>query len=469
MSFRMRIALYCAALCILILLLAGLITYALHVRGHYDDLDRILVANSQHATVEIENPSGPLRGTGGLEVILRLYNTDGKLLDSTPGTETIPQIEPVAVTANPGKPAFDFLAGLVPPVVDLPPEASQGSFGLITTPEQRWRVFVLPYRPQGELAGYIETLSPLGGLDDSMQRFRIILIILGLAGVGGALGGGRILAGQALKPISKMVQTAHSIAGSKNFSQRINLPPSRDELGRLATTFNEMLVSLEEAYNTQQRFISDASHELRAPLTAIQGNLELLRLQKAMSEREREEALAEAEREAGRLTRLVTDLLVLARADAGVVIKRQPVDLDTVVLESLRSARQLTRGQKLLLDTFEPVKIKGDEDRLKQLVLILLDNALKYTPDTGSVTISLRCHEKEAEIFVTDTGVGIRSEDLPHVFERFYRADPARGRDPGGTGLGLAIAHWIIEQHDGRIELTSQPNKGTTVKVFLPL
>jgi signal transduction histidine kinase len=162
-------------------------------------------------------------------------------------------------------------------------------------------------------------------------------------------------------------------------------------------------------------------------------------------------------------------LLVLARADAGVSLNRCPVDLDAVILEAFREARHLCQGQTLTLDPFEPARVDGDEYRLKQLVLILLDNALKYTPSSGQVTLGLHRRGTDVEMMVHDTGVGIAQEDLPLVFERFYRADPARSRDPGGTGLGLPIAHWIVEQHGGEIKLESQPGCGTTAIVRLPL
>jgi signal transduction histidine kinase len=246
------------------------------------------------------------------------------------------------------------------------------------------------------------------------------------------------------------------------------IPQHRDELGRLAATFNQMLTSIEAAYVAQQRFVSDASHELRAPLTAIQGNLELLRRHPEMVSADRDESLAEAEREAGRLTRLVADLLALARADAGVTLQCRPVDLDTVVLDAFRMARSLAHGQELSLEPFEPAQVLGDEDRLKQLVLILLDNALKYTPVRGQVTLGLHQRDQQVEITVRDTGVGIATEDLPHVFDRFYRADPARSRDPGGTGLGLPIARWIARQHAGEVILSSTPGQGTMVVVQLP-
>jgi two-component system, OmpR family, sensor kinase len=184
---------------------------------------------------------------------------------------------------------------------------------------------------------------------------------------------------------------------------------------------------------------------------------------------EREEALVEAEREAHRLSHLVADLLVLARADAGIALKRTAVELDAVVLEAFRTARQLACGQALTLEPFEPVAVAGDEDRLTQLVLILLDNALQYTPAGAYVTLGIRREGSDAEIVIRDTGVGIAPADLPHVFERFFRADPAHCRNPGGSGLGLSIARWIVEQYGGNIMLASTPGSGTTATVRLPL
>jgi signal transduction histidine kinase len=243
----------------------------------------------------------------------------------------------------------------------------------------------------------------------------------------------------------------------------------QDELGRLAATFNEMLAALEHAYKAEKRFVSDASHELRAPLTAIQGNLELLERHPDAPAADREEAVGEASREARRLSQLVADLLALARADAGSALRRQKVELDRIVLETLTTARHLSGGRDVELAALEPALVKGDPDRLEELFLILLDNAIKYTPAGEQVIVNLCLHDGTAEVTVRDTGVGIAPDDLPKVFERFYRADPARTRDPGGTGLGLPIARWIAEAHGGEIELRSKPGQGTTVTVRLPL
>jgi two-component system, OmpR family, sensor kinase len=456
-----------------ILLLVMLLCYAVHARGEYDDLDRTLVVSAGHAAAEASIApfeSHLVQGRSDLEIALRLYNPGGVLLESSLGTVALPAIEPRVVLRAPARPAFDALIQFVPPIMSSPVVRDPDSaFGLLTTAEQRWRVYVVPIHRDGTIAGYIEGLTPLGQLDASIQDFRILLPVLWLTSLVVALVAGWAIAGRALRPIARMTQTAQTIALSQDLSRRIESPTRLDELGRLARTFNEMLESIETAYHAQQRFVSDASHELRAPLTAIQANLELLHRQSTMSETEREEALTEVERESARLARLVADLLMLARADAGTSLHHRPVDLDAVVLEAFRGARHLSQGQQLVLDSLEPAQVEGDEDRLKQLILILLDNAIKYTPGDGRITLGLRCQNHSVEILVRDTGIGIAPEDLPLVFERFYRADPARNHDLGGTGLGLPIARWIVKQHDGEIMLKSQPGQGTTAIVRLPL
>jgi len=470
MAIRLRLALWYGALFALVLLLVTLLSYSLHVRGHYDDRDRALVTSAGHMAGEARAmPNGPhlVEGSGGLEVGFRLYDAQGAVREQTPDIAHLPSLDPLALLRMPTGPAYDALAGLAPPLMapDIP---ATGAFGLMTTPEQRWRVYVLPLGQPGTITGYLATLTPLGRLDESIRLYRLILLALGLAGLSAALLGGWAIAGGALRPIARMTSTASTIAHSRDLSHRIATPPHHDELGRLATTFNDMLMGIEAAYGAQQRFVADASHELRAPLTAIQGNLELIRRHPEMPHADRDEALGEAEREAVRLTRLVADLLALARADAGVAPQQRPVDLDAVALDAFRSARQLAQNQQLALDTLEPVQVIGDADRLKQLLLIVLDNALKYTPSGGRVTMGLRQCVGSSEITVQDTGVGIAAEDLPRVFERFYRADPARSRDAGGTGLGLPIARWIVEQHHGAIHIDSVPGQGTTVTVSLP-
>lgn len=469
MSIRLRLALWYGGLFALILLLVGLMTYALHVRGHYDDRDRLLITSAAHIVTSVTGPQADLQlhlGIANPEVLFAVYAADGTLRDHSPEFAILPPINPQAILAAPAGPAFDTLATLAPPLEPLDP-APGSAFGLLRDNDQRWRLYVLPFAKDSSQAGALVALTPLGHLDMAIQAFRLRLLLLGVLGLLAAVLGGWAIAGRTLRPIDSMVRTARTITQARDLSHRLHGTRQHDEVGRLAETLNAMLDSLEESMQLQQRFVADASHELRAPLTVIQGNLELLRHQ-TMTVPERDEILAEVETEAARLTRLVADLLVLARADAGGGIQQQIVDLDALVLDTFQATRPLASGHSFRLDPLEPVQVLGDADRLRQLIVILLDNALKYTPADGQVTLGLRAAPC-AELSVQDNGVGISAADLPHVFERFYRADPARGRDPGGTGLGLAIAHWIVTQHHGSITLQSSPDGGVSVLVRLPL
>jgi two-component system, chemotaxis family, CheB/CheR fusion protein len=220
---------------------------------------------------------------------------------------------------------------------------------------------------------------------------------------------------------------------------------------------------------SQRRFLADAAHELRAPLAVIQGNLEVLERYPNMPNAERFEAVSDSAREAARLGRLANDLLALARGDAGDDLQLEPLELAPILMETLREAEKLAAGRHLQSGLLEPCKILGNRDKLKQLALILLDNALKYTPDGGLVTLELKRQDTHAEFRIVNTGPAISPEDLEHVFERFYRTDASRSRQTGGTGLGLPIARWIAGQHGGTVKLMSETGVGTTVIVRLPL
>lgn len=472
MSMRVRLTWYYSALFALILLFVTLFSYTIHARGEYDDLDRTLLVSVEHAAAEAASINGAphlVQGKNNLGLALRLFSAQGTLEEETSGSQIYPAVDPRTMLHAPAGPAYDMVSRFMPPILSSPVTPDPGgAFGLLQAADQRWRVYILTLHQSGKPTSYLEAVLPLGRLDSEMQSLRLFLPLLGLTSLALALLGSWAIAGRALRPIATMIQTARGIAQSRDLSRRVEAPPHPDELGKLAVTFNAMLTSIEAAYQAQQRFVADASHELRAPLTAIGGNLDLLNRHPQMSEAERAEALAEMTREADRLTRLVADLLALARADAGMPITRRLLDLDVVVLDAFRSARALAHGQVLTLDPFEPVQVIGDEDRLKQVLLILLDNALKYTPEGGRVTLGLARQITGVQITIQDTGRGIAEQDLPHVFERFYRSDPGRGRDPGGTGLGLPIAQWVVEQHHGTIRLESQPGQGTRAIVYLP-
>ncbi len=331
------------------------------------------------------------------------------------------------------------------------------------------RVLIVPLTVRGQVVAAVIVAESLQGVSETLQRLGVLLILgiivgLGVAGVVGA-----ILAHAALAPIDRITQTAHTIARSNDLTRRIQTKPTQDEVGRLAATFNAMLERIEELFRAQQRFVADVSHELRSPLTTIRGNLDLLRRGEREDTETRQETLAVIEAEAARMQRLVQDLLLLAQADAGVPLEQRVVELDTLLLDVFRQVRLNAANIHVSLGSEDQIQVIGDADRLKQLFLNLMNNAIQYTPSDGQVTLSFAREGEWARVVVADTGIGIPPQDLPRIFDRFYRVDKARAREKGGTGLGLAICKWIAEAHGGRIEAQSQVGKGSSFTVWLPL
>jgi two-component system, OmpR family, sensor kinase len=287
----------------------------------------------------------------------------------------------------------------------------------------------------------------------------------------------------ALRPIGQIVAAARSIRDSRDLSRRVPQHSSGDEVGKLVETFNEMLAELEDAYrsldrsNQQMRqFLADCSHELRAPLARIRSTVDLLGRLDEPTERDsddaafRSRALADVAADTDRMARMVRQLLILARADAGATIDRRPLALADVVSAACRQAARMADGIKLVPPATEPltgVMVRGDADHLEQALLILLDNAFKYTPPPGEVRVATRRDGMHARIDVTDTGLGIPPEDRNRIFERFYRGRNATAAT--GTGLGLAIATWIASQHGGTLELRGTQGEGSCFTLRLPL
>ncbi len=484
-SLRLRLGVWYAALLGFILAVTSLFSYSFHSTFHYEDVDRSLVATTGHVLGELRARTDLSRTQQGIElppvdeyaspdVYVRLFDAEGRILASSANAGHQADADPRPLATQPQTTGNDGpMSWLVRSIANAgqPQLKVDGTLTTVGGSEgrERTRLYALPLS-QGDVTwGYLEAGVSLGRLDQSMARLRLVLAVMSLVGLLAALIGGWAIAGSALQPVAAMASTARAIALSRGFSRRLPEPKRRDELGQLGTTFNEMLASLDEAYRGQQRFVADASHELRAPLTAIQGNLELLDRTPPLDGEARAEALAYLQHETRRMSRLVGDLLVLARADAGQPLKVQRVELDRLALEVFRDIRVLAKGQKLSVQQLDQVQVQGDPDRLKQLLMILMNNAIKYTPGQGEVRLGLRAEPGAAAVFVADTGIGIDQEDLPHLFERFYRADKARGRDSGGTGLGLSIAKWIAERHGGQISVESTPGEGSTFTVRLPL
>lgn len=327
------------------------------------------------------------------------------------------------------------------------------------------RVAAAPLRIGGELYGYIQVATSLHTVDEAIDRLMKIMLISGAFTLLASLLLGDLLARRALKPIETIGESARQITAADDLSRRIPNHGPQDEIGRLATTFNQTLERLEQLFNVQRRFVADVSHEMRTPLTSIQGNLDLMRRIGYD-----EEAMEAIESESRRMTRLVDDLLLLAKADAGrLPLDHGLVELDTLVLEVYNQALVLAHGVTVHLGDIDQAQVMGDADRLKQLLLNLVSNGLKYTPEGGSVTLSLAREGDWTRVTVRDTGIGIPEADLPHIFDRFYRVDKARSRAQGGTGLGLSIAKWIADAHGGELSVISHVGSGTTFTLRLPL
>jgi signal transduction histidine kinase len=276
------------------------------------------------------------------------------------------------------------------------------------------------------------------------------------------------VAAGALRPIRTIITTAQAIALARGFSRRLPPAPRRDELGQLTRTLNEMLGSLEAAYAAQRRFVDDAAHELRAPLTVIQGNLALLQAPQALGPDERAQVLADLAGEVAQLGHLVNGLLALARADAGQLGRQEVVELDAVLTVSYRRLRALDQPVELHIGALVPVCARGDADQLEQLLLILGENALRYTRPGGRVELGLAQVDDAALLTVRDTGIGIPADELPYIFDRFYRGTSARAQRRDGTGLGLPIARWIAASHGATLSVESQPGQGSCFTVRLP-
>ena len=335
-----------------------------------------------------------------------------------------------------------------------------------------------------------------GDLDTALQPYTNIqraLVVIGLMGLLAAILGSVIVAGGITKPLQRIARAAQALMQG-DWSERAPVT-SRDEVGLLAETFNRMAERLESwdsdmraavtertrqldaAYQQMRQFNADASHELRTPLTVIRGEAEVA-LRADRSGPEYQAVLRSIQEETERMSRIIEQLLLLARADSGELrLARCLIALDDLVREAAHRARVLAHARRVRLraEALEPMLLEGDEDQLRRLTLNLIDNAIKYTPEGGEVRVRLHFEpseagrsERQAVLEVTDTGIGIDAADLRRIFDRFYRVDKARSRAQGGSGLGLAICRWIVEAHGGRIEVRSRPGAGSTFSVRLP-
>jgi heavy metal sensor kinase len=349
-------------------------------------------------------------------------------------------------------------------------EGDQETWSEVRLQGTNLRVLTRPFKTEdGYTVAYIQAATSLETVEDATtQLFKIMILGSGVALFLAVLLGDW-LARRALRPVRQITSTAEQIIKAEDLASRIPSHGPADEIGYLITTLNEMISRLEKLFTAQQRFVADVSHELRTPITAIISHLDLL--ERYIIKSGDDPSLKAIKSETQRMSRLVGDLLMLAQADFGhLPLIESDVHLDTLLLEVFNEAIVLSKGeQNIVLREIDQVVVRGDSDRLKQVLLNLVTNALKYTPSGGTISLSLSKHKQQAQIKVQDTGIGIPAEDLPHIFDRFYRVDKARARALGGSGLGLAIVKWITEAHHGQIAVESVLEKGTIFTLTLPL
>ncbi len=329
------------------------------------------------------------------------------------------------------------------------------------------RVLSVPLAAGERVIGTLQVGASLNVVDATRTNLLSTMLVISVVAVLLAGIGSWVVLGRALSPLESITDTVDQINRADDLSRRIPYQDETDdEIGEMVVSFNQTLERLESLFTSQQRFLADVSHELRTPLTVIKGNVDLMRHMKEADE----ESLSSIDQEAGRLTRLVGGLLMLAQAESGkLALNFAPVELDLLLTEVFTEMRVLASSKvKVHLNDIDQVMVNGDRDRLKQVFLNLISNAIQYTPSGGEIFLSIKKLGDQARVIVRDTGPGIPAEDLPHIFDRFYRAEKSRTRSKtSGFGLGLSIAHWIVEHHGGQIKVESKEGKGTTFVIWL--
>jgi heavy metal sensor kinase len=477
-SIRGRLTLWYATALILSIAIFAVVLYFARRSATYQDLEQRIQSEADLSAgilAESYRARGSLveKDTGGrplltaevaavLEVVpdfLLVTSRDGRLLFASPDARALTFGE------------FEQLNAITRP----PPAQGSHTTG-------RYRV-----RPTGPTLHYIVRAVPdagdqfgaiFAGADTKSAELRLeqlllTIVIAFFVGVLPAILVGGWLAARALEPVDRIITEVREITDGRSLHRRLALPMTRDELSRLAETLNQMMTRLERSFAALRRFTADASHELKTPLTVVRAGVERAITRPGMPQ----EALAPLEetlQEVNRMTELLDSLLTLARADEGrAELHREPVDLREIIEEAGETGELLAEhagvGIEIRLPP-EPVVLPLDRSRMRQLALNLIENAVKYTPRGGQVSVELAGNDGRVVFSVADTGIGIAPGDLPHVFDRFWRADSARTRtsERAGTGLGLAICKWIAEAHGGTIDVQSRPGRGTTFTVGLP-
>jgi heavy metal sensor kinase len=426
---------------VILLLLFSALAYFMPARKLYQDLD----ASLQSRAVQL---SASPRFAEQPNELLLVFDSTGALTQEFGNAVDVQNVSPMVKQALSGQDNF---------------------LTTVTTDKQGVRLYAavvnFPFNTQ-----FVIVVGKLtSGITGPLSAFRFVLIFAGVVVLIMAGIGGLFLASRVLKPVEQITHAAQQITES-DLSRRIPVN-TNDELGNLASTLNGMFGRLEAAFNRQRQFTADASHELRTPLAIMQAEA-TLSLSKERDAADYRKSLETISQESAYMNSVIGKLLFLARSDAG----KEQLNFEDVELRELVTtlstnieALAADKGIKFTVDAQQDMIVSGDKTKLRQLFINLLENAVRYTPADGSISVSMTGQENNAVAKISDTGIGIPPEHLPHIFERFYRVDKARARAEGGVGLGLAIAKYITESHNGTIEVQSETGKGTTFTITLPL
>ena len=462
-SIRARLTLWYTGLLTVTFLLLGGTAYGLLVYNLSRDVDAALTGVAQTLARQTPQGTGTFFRPDIDDVFRRFFGFSPfdryfEMLDplghhdprwSPRSAGKLPLSATAVKNASEGRPTYETVEGLA---------------------EYPVRVLTFPVVKAGGVSNLIQVGMSLESMHMTRHRFLLIMAAVLPLGLLLAGGGGWVLAHRALKPVDRMTDAARRIS-AEHLADRLEETGTRDELDRLAVTLNEMLGRLDSAFSQIRQFSADASHELQTPLTILKGELEVA-LRSPRSPDEYQRTLKSALEEIDRIAHLVEGLLLLARADTGVLrMDHQPVDVAQLLEEVYGQTKVLADTHALTLDLgpVEPLTIQGDYERLRRLLLNLVDNGIKYTPPGGRVTLSVQQDGGWASLQVRDTGIGLSREEQERIFQRFYRAGEARSQGEKGAGLGLCIAQSIAEAHGGTMQVESSPGQGSTFTVSLPL
>lgn len=447
-SIRWRLTLWYVVITVVGLLSLLIISYSTLSFSLQNEIDRTLIERANHVVDALAiTPNLPIQGVslGTTDeftepgVFLQILNADGEVVARSLnlGARNIPL------------PSLSEMEILAP------------TYHILQIDEQPVRLYYRLLISDGRITGAVQVGQSLVGLETTLRQLRWIYTVGGAVVLLFGLVTGWIVTHFGLKPVRRLTATAREIVRAEDLALRVPVPSTQDEIALLASTFNQMLDRIQSLFESQRQFLAEVAHELRTPLSSMLGNVDLIVLYGEDEER-RNESIKGLQRTGRHVTRLLDDLLLLAQSEAGWHLQMRPIYMDDILIEVYETSFH----PKLQLQTCEPACVFGDPDRLRQVLINLIDNAAKYSSSESVITIDLWRQNQLVWIQVRNLGAHISQEDVSQIFEPFFRLDMHVHK--AGTGLGLTIVRWIIREHAGEINIESSPDKGTSVKFWLP-